>query len=212
VLRLLDWGPALIFTAGVVLVNGASDQTRTPLRESLDRAIPQELLGMSSQDLSISEAEQAVAGMTSYVMRLYGETEDRPEFSLYVGYYDSQVQGRTIHSPKNCLPGAGWEPIGVTTAVVQTAAGPVTVNRYLLQRGQEKALVLYWYQGRGRIAANEYAVKLDLLKDAALSGRSEEAMVRVMVPIRGAEDASLRLATTVAEAVVPAVYRALPEA
>jgi EpsI family protein len=86
------------------------------------------------------------------------------------------------------------------------------VNRYLLQRGQERALVLYWYQGRGRIAANEYAVKFDLLKDAALSGRSEEALVRVMVPIRGAEEESLRLATTVAEAIVPAVYRALPEA
>jgi EpsI family protein len=211
-LRLLDWGPAAILLAGIGLVHGATDQTRAPLRESLDEAIPADLLGMNSRDLAISEEEQAVAGMTSYVMRLYGEADAAPEFSLYVGYYDSQMQGRTIHSPKNCLPGAGWEPVGVTTATVSTEDGPVVVNRYLLQRGQERALVLYWYQGRGRIAANEYAVKFDLLKDAALSGRSEEALVRVMVPIRGAEEESLRLATTVAEAIVPAVYRALPEA
>lgn len=211
-MRLLDWGPAFVLSAGIALVNGAGDQTRMPLREPLDVAIPHELLGMGSEDIAIPEEEQAVAGMTSYVMRLYGETEERPEFSLYIGYYDSQMQGRTIHSPKNCLPGAGWEPIGVTTATVTTSDGPVTVNRYLLQRGQERALVLYWYQGRGRIAASEYAVKFDLLRDAAMAGRSEEALVRVMVPIRGAEEESLRLATDVAEAVVPAVYRALPEA
>jgi EpsI family protein len=211
-LRLLDWGPALILLAGVGLAQAASEPTRTPLRAPLDAAIPAELLGMASRDVVIPEAEQRVAGMTSYVMRFYGKTEAAPEFSLYVGYYDSQMQGRTIHSPKNCLPGAGWEAIDATTTTVATAAGPVEVNRYLLQRGDERALVLYWYQGRGRIAASENAVKIDLLLDAAFSGRSEEALVRVMVPVTGTEGESLRIATGVAEAVVPAIYRALPEA
>ncbi|MGH7503811.1 MAG: exosortase C-terminal domain/associated protein EpsI [Longimicrobiales bacterium] len=211
-MRLLDWGPALVLLAGVALVQGASDPGRMPLRSPLGETIPGELLGLASRDVVIPEEEQRVAGMTSYVMRFYGEPDASPAFSLYVGYYENQVQGKTIHSPKNCLPGAGWEPIGVTTATVTTADGPVVVNRYLLRRGEQRALVLYWYQGRGRIESNEYAVKLDLLMDAAMAGRSEEALVRVMVPITGTEEESLRIATGVAEAVVPAVYRALPEA
>src|SRR5690606_34724806 len=125
-------------------------------------------------------------------------------------YYDSQMQGKTIHSPKNCLPGAGWDALGATTTQVATANGSVTVNQYVIQRDTERALVLYWYQGRGRVAASEYAVKWDLLRDAALHGRSEEALVRVLVPITGTEEESVALAKKIASTVVPAVDRALP--
>jgi EpsI family protein len=151
--------------------------------------------------------------MSSYVMRAYAaDAQAEARFSLYVGYYDSQTQGKTIHSPKNCLPGAGWEALASSTQQVTTPDGVVTVNRYLLQNGDDRALVLYWYQGRGRVAASEYAVKWDLLRDAALRGRTEEALVRVMVPVRDSEEASSELAARVAAKVVPAVFRALPEA
>ena len=129
---------------------------------------------------------------------------------MYVGYYDQQTQGQTIHSPKNCLPGAGWEPLASSPLTIGIATGAVTVNRYLLQNGRQRALVLYWYQGRGRVAWDEYRVKWDLLHDAALRRRSDEALVRVVVPVSGTEADALRLATDAAHVLVPALYAALP--
>lgn len=206
---LRSWTPAAILALGLVLVQGVSEQQRMELREPLATAVPTEIEGFASRDIEISEEEQRVAGMSTYVMRVY-ETAGTPAFSVYVGYYDSQMQGKTIHSPKNCLPGAGWDALGATTTLVATANGSVTVNQYVIQRDTERALVLYWYQGRGRVAASEYAVKWDLLRDAALHGRSEEALVRVLVPITGTEEESVALAKKIASTVVPAVDRALP--
>ena len=88
--------------------------------------------------------------------------------------------------------------------------GPVTVNRYLLQNGDHKALALYWYQGRGRIESNEYVVKWYLLRDAALRRGSDEALVRILVPITDSEEAAFETASRVATTIVPAVHSAIP--
>jgi EpsI family protein len=154
-----------------------------------------------------------VAGVTSYLLRSYtppDTTTAALPFSVYVGYYDSQMQGTTIHSPKNCLPGSGWEALVSTTVELETAAGRVRVNRYLLQNQHAQALVLYWYQGRGRVESSEYVVKWDLLRDAVLNRRSDEALVRIVVPVDGDQEASFRRAAQVAETLVPAVFRSLP--
>jgi EpsI family protein len=208
-----SWAPAAVLIAGVVLVQGIGEQKRVPLRASLDHVVPVELLDRGSRDIVIAEDEQRVAGMTSYVMRIYSPVERAAAllpFSLFVSYYDSQMQGKTIHSPKNCLPGGGWEPLTAAPVIVHWSGGEAQVNQYLLQKDNERALVLYWYQGRGRIAHNEYAVKWDLLRDAALRGRSEEALVRIMVPVKGSEANSLDVAKRVAAEVIPMVNKALP--
>jgi EpsI family protein len=149
--------------------------------------------------------------MTSYSFRTF--LKDSAEmFSIYVGYYDHQTQGKTIHSPKNCLPGSGWEALAQTERQVSTPSGSETVNRYLLQNGTQRALVYYWYQGRGRVAANEYRVKWELLRDAAISGRSEEALVRIVVRLRPTmnEQQAEQLATRVAGELIPSVFAVLP--
>ena len=124
-------------------------------------------------------------GMTDYVARVFwqfrGPKDSTPAFSTYVGYYDRQAQGHTMHSPKNCLPGAGWEILSAGTGSVSVAGRSHVVNKYLLKNGVTQALVFYWYQGRGRIVASEYAVKWNLLRDAALEGHTEEALVRIVV-------------------------------
>lgn len=207
---LRTWAPASILALGLVLMTGIQTQRDLPLRESLQKAVPTSLAGRSSKDIEISAEEQRVAGMSNYLMRTYS-LPGAAAFSLYVGYYESQRQGRTIHSPKNCLPGAGWEALISSKASVVTAAGPVEVNRYLLQNGKARALVLYWYQGRGRVVASEYAVKWNLLRDSALRRRSDEALVRVIVPLgRQPEHEAFRLASSVVRQVVPAVGRAIP--
>jgi EpsI family protein len=209
----LGWGPAGVLAVGAVLATaGVKAQRALPLRVPLAEAVPRQIEGIPSRDLALSAEEARVVGVTSYLVRNY----QRPDsgsgmaFSVYVGYYDRQTQGRTIHSPKNCLPGAGWEPLASRPDTVRTAAGVVVVNRYLLQREREQALVLYWYQGRGRVAWNEYRVKWDLLRDAALRRRSDEALVRIVVPVHGSETEALNAARAAAAAIVPALRRALP--
>lgn len=209
------WTPAALLAVGALLTVGVDQQRTMPLRVALDEAMPAYVEGFNSTDIEISAEEQRVAGMTSYVMRIFSADASDTDllaaaFSVYVGYYDQQMQGRTIHSPKNCLPGSGWDALIAQPAQIATANGTVHVNRYLLQRNKEKALVLYWYQGRGRIESNEYAVKWDLLRDAALLRRSDEALVRILVPVVTTEEAALDLAERVAQRIIPAVDAALP--
>lgn len=210
--RLLLWSPAAILGLAATFTVGIDTQRVMPLRAELGATVPTELLAFTGQDQEITAAELRVAGVTDHLLRIYRAAPPAaaPWFQVYVGYYDRQTQGKTIHSPKNCLPGSGWEPLASRTEEIQTPNGPVTVNRYLLKNQAAQALVLYWYQGRGRVESNEYVVKWDLLRDAALRRRTEEALVRVVVPITGSEAQAFDLASRVAGTLVPAVGTALP--
>jgi EpsI family protein len=148
-------------------------------------------------------------GVDDYVSRTYYDA-DRAGVSLYVGYYASQAQGDTIHSPLNCLPGLGWEPVSKSVLrliVPGTPRSEFTSNRYVVQKGRERHVVLYWYQGRGRIVANEYWSKLLLMADAVRLGRTDAAIVRVIAPIQGpgqnAVDDAERKAVSFVQAIVP---------
>jgi EpsI family protein len=204
------WPPALVLTAGAFLTLGAGGQRSLPLRVALADALPRAIGHAQGTDVTVSPEEQRVAGMTSYLMRTYAEPGRESAYSLYVGYYAEQTRQRTIHSPKNCLPGAGWQALAATRATVPVGGHQVSVNRYVLQRANERALVLYWYQGRGRIQADEYTVKWNLLRDVALRHRSDEALVRIVVPFSGDEAAAEQLARAVASRVIPALTAALP--
>jgi EpsI family protein len=214
---LLRWTPSAILAVGAILTLGVRSQNRLPLRSPFAGTVPGEIAEYrANEDVALSPAERDVAGVSDYLLRTFrrtgGDSTRASWMSVYVGYYDQQMQGRTIHSPKNCLPGAGWEPLASRAAIIATEAGPAPVNRYLLQRGNEHVLVLYWYQGRGRVAANEYRVKWDLLRDAALRHRSDEALVRVIVPVTGTDDAAaFALAERAVQRLVPALYRSLPD-
>jgi EpsI family protein len=211
-IALVKWAPAALLSAGAFLVHGLGPQQALELRQSLAETVPHSFDVYEGVDLEVSAAEARVAGFSDYLFRVYAAPEsDVYAASLYVGYYESQMQGRTIHSPKNCLPGAGWEPLASEVALVPLAGGAsVEVNRYILQREGEQALVLYWYQGRGRIAHNEYMVKWDLLRDAALRQRSDEALVRIVVPVTTTVEDAFERARDVASTVIPELDHALP--
>ncbi|MGH7703602.1 MAG: exosortase C-terminal domain/associated protein EpsI [Gemmatimonadales bacterium] len=202
------WIPAGFLAVGCGLLLSVAQQDPTPLIRPLS-TLPLELQGYRGRDLVISAEEQRVAGMSSYISRVYGR-DSTEAFSLYVGYYDHQTQGKTIHSPKNCLPGAGWEPMAASQKALETAAGVVPVNRYLIANKEHRALVYYWYQGRGRVAANEYRVKWELIRDAALRGRTDEALVRIVVPLRSTEADAEAVAELVARDLLPLVGQVVP--
>jgi EpsI family protein len=156
-------------------------QAAVPLVAPLSEIAP-EFAGYRAQEIHMSPDERRILGNTDYVMRAFSH-DTTIAFTTLVSYYDRQTQGKTIHSPKNCLPGAGWEVLGASYTELPVDGQTYQVNRYELKNGAAAAVVYYWYQGRGRVVANEFTVKWNLLRDAALAGHTEEALVRVFVPI-----------------------------
>ncbi len=212
------FAPAGLLGVGCLLISGVRDQQRLAPRQPL-ATVQVNVPGYVARDTTVDAAEQKVAGMSHYLSRLYQRTPT-DGFGVYVGYYDMQVQGKSIHSPKNCLPGAGWEPLDAGVRTIAVPGGDsVHVNRFLLANKGAQALVYYWYEGRGRVEPSEYVVKWNLIRDAARYGRTEEALVRIVVPIdmRGLQpnqrpDYRLadHLATTVAQQLVSGVRNVLP--
>lgn len=152
-----------------------------------------------------------VLAVSDYTNRVYESGSGVP-VGLYVGYYGSQRQGDTIHSPQNCLPGAGWQPISSRRGAVDGPGGEVPVNEYVIQKGLDRQVVLYWYEGRGRIVANEFANKLWLMVDAARLHRSDGALVRIIAPARTGDDVAAATTTAYrfASALLPHLSRYLP--
>jgi EpsI family protein len=212
-LELRAYMPAAILLLGCALVfHGTRDQVAVPLAGSLSTVLDS-VDGYRSEDQHVTDEERRVAGMTDYVARIYWRPDSTAAFTTYVGYYDKQTQGKSMHSPKNCLPGAGWEVLRDGTATVRAADGLHLVNRYLLKNGAQQAVVYYWYQGRGRTVASEYLVKWDLLRDAALEGHTEEALVRLIVfvdPTEGGEARADQLAQEIAPKLLHDVSTVLP--
>jgi EpsI family protein len=123
-----------------------------------------------------------VLAADDYMNRLYTAGAQRAAF-IYAGYYVSQRQGDTIHSPLNCLPGSGWEVAEKSRATLDVGGGRTAeVNDFIIERGIERQAVVYWYQSHGRIIASEYWGKTFLVWDAMRMNRSDGSLVRVIVP------------------------------
>jgi EpsI family protein len=119
----------------------------------------------------------------------------KPAF-LFVAGFRSQRNGKAPHSPKNCLPGSGWVPLNSGETTIDSGSGfPITVNRYVVSHGEERSLVLYWYQSRDRVVASEYTAKFWVMADAVRLNRTDTALVRVVIPILNRdEDTAMKTA------------------
>ena len=161
----------------------------------------------------------AILRVTDYTSRTYASPANGV-VGLYVGYYATQRQGASIHSPLNCLPGAGWIAVqqGRQTLDVESSPnGPkrtIEVNRVVIEKGLDRQLVLYWYQSHGRVVASEYWGKVYTVTDAIRLNRTDAALVRVIAPVSSREpeavDAGDRAATAFAKALFPQLGRFLP--
>ncbi len=147
-----------------------------------------------------------------FLSRVYQRPDSRYA-SFYVGYFATQRTGATYHSPLNCLPGSGWTMNDPATIIITPADGsaPFEANRYIVQNGDEKQMLIYWYQGRGRKVASEYWGKIYTVLDSIRRRRSDGAIVRVMVPVGKSEQAALDAATTFAAQVAPVLPSFVPD-
>jgi EpsI family protein len=151
--------------------------------------------------------------VTDYLNRGYWiPGMNRDLMGLYIGYFRSQRTGATIHSPKNCLPGAGWNPVQESVYQLPLANGSTApVNLYTLRKGLDEELVLYWYQSHGRIVASEYWGKFYLVYDALRLNRTDAALVRVTIPIENGDEATAKQrAITFAQQVASNVDQIIP--
>ena len=179
----------LLLSAGVIAK--ASRIEDVPPRQAFDQ-FPFQIGAWRGQDAPRITAEvMKVLGADDYLSRFYSTRQTT--VGLYVGYYKSQRQGDTMHSPLNCLPGSGWQPLEKSYLPIQVTDGSgrhseITVNRYLIEKGLDQQVVLYWYQSHGRVIANEYRSKIFMVYDAARLNRSDAALVRVTSPRLGSDD------------------------
>jgi EpsI family protein len=164
-----------------VYARGPAGPERAPARTLL-AATPTVLGSWTGQDVALSDEAIAGLGVDDYINRTY-VAEGAPPISLYIGYYVSQRQGDLIHSPRNCLPGAGWQPISFDRGTVDAGTSVFPVNHVVIQKGVDRQAVVYWYQGRGRIVANEFANKGWQMLDAARLRRTDGGLVRLIAPV-----------------------------
>ena len=165
-------------------------------------------------DPPLDEKILKTLGADDYLSRAYYRP-DGAAVGLFIGFYASQRQGDTIHSPLNCLPGAGWAPVSQGRLVIPAVGGSaadIEVNRYVVQKGLDRQMVLYWYQSHGRVVASEYKSRLLLMADAMRLNRTDGSMVRVIAPIRHEADAAQAeaLATAFVHALFPLLTGYLP--
>ena len=128
----------------------------------------------------------ATLAVDDYLLVNYSRA-DTPPVNLYSAYYDSQSSGASSHSPRTCIPGGGWAITSITEVDVPNHQGPLRVNRAMVQRGEQRQLVYYWFSQRGRTLTNELWVKWYILADAITRHRSDGALLRVVTPLGPAE-------------------------
>lgn len=183
---------ALVALFAAVGIGTATFQAREELIPERDELSTFPLLVDSwrGNEVGIEQVYLDTLKLDDYLMAQFGRPGDIYPIELYVAYYDSQRKGASVHSPRACLPGGGWvidEFDQRQIANVGPDGEPVNVNRVLISLGDNRQLVYYWFQQRGRNLTNEYLVKWFIFWDALTQNRTDGALVRLVTPLEDSE-------------------------
>ena len=188
---------ALILIITAIFLQARSRGEVFPPRLPL-ASFPRQIAGLDGTDIEVPKESLEVLHPTDYLLRAYSnEQVSGIPVDLFIAYFASQRTGEAIHSPKNCLPGAGWAP--VQSARIQLSFpghAPFPVTRYVIAKGDSRRLVLYWYWAHDRGIASEYWAKYYLVADSMRMNRSDGSLVRIGTPLLREESvdaAQLRL-------------------
>jgi EpsI family protein len=197
------------FTATVALLAGTiflgdltARRVPSPLAVPLVQISPDVAGWKAIRDQELPASTLHALDATSYLSRAY--KKDSRELDLFIAFYAQQRAGESMHSPKHCLPGAGWEIWKHDSALVSTNGSQYEVNNYSIQNSGTRMLMLYWYQSKSRIIASEYLGKILLAHDTILTGRTAGSIVRIMLPdVPSARDEGVAFAASL----IPEVQR-----
>lgn len=159
----------------------------------------------------LDEKVYNILGLEDYILANY-TNPSRQLVSLYVGFYQSQKEGDLIHSPKNCMPGAGWNitKSSIEPVVIDSDGHRINTIKLILEKGPEKQVVLYWFQSRGRIISSEYWQKIWLVVDSIFKHRTDGAFVRLISRVYTDEEQALETLKIFAGQVFPYLKEYLP--
>ena len=181
---------ALLIVATAIFLRGHTRSEVFPSRLPL-QSFPGRLGPWTGTDFAIDKDTLQVLGPGDFLLRVYTNQEKpQPYVDLFIAYFRSQRTGDTIHSPKNCLPGAGWAPIESKRITLSVPGHvPFPANRYVIAKGDSRQVVLYWYWAHDRGIASEYWAKFYLVADSIRMNRSDGSLVRVTTPLNPGETA-----------------------
>ena len=191
------WIVVCLLATTALLLHGRGDVDKVPASEPI-AMMPTHIGPWASRDEPIDDQVLQILGKGDFLNRVYemrsgdGQLKNAAQpIGLFIGYFPTQRTGQTIHSPQNCLPGAGWTFESSRYTTMQAADGKnFQVGEYVIGNGETRQFVLYWYQAHGRSVANEYASKAYLIADAIRLNRTDGALVRVITPIAASEPVS----------------------
>ncbi|MBV9183370.1 MAG: EpsI family protein [Acidobacteria bacterium] len=173
----------LLASAGLLL--GARNSGEIIPAHALLASFPRTIGSWSAAgNIPLSKDVLDVLGAGEFLLREYQDVETRAQVALFIAYFPSQRAGDTIHSPQNCLPGAGWSPERADRITI-TASGhsPFSANRYVVSKGDKRQLVLYWYWAHDRGLASEYAAKFYLVADSIRMHRTDGSLIRISTSV-----------------------------
>jgi EpsI family protein len=215
-LKFLNSGPArlvtlLLLAQAAVMYSSIRPEAVPPSRPLA--GVPQSVNGWVMTQENVVDAEtQEILKADDTLNRTYIDASNGRGANLFIAAFRSQRNGKTPHSPKNCLPGSGYTKISSEDYPIDVgAAEPIVVNRFIVQHGEAKSIVMYWYQSRDRVVADEYRAKFWVIADAIRLNRTDTALVRVVVPImNGDETTGTRTAVDFVKAFYGPVRQYLP--
>ncbi len=194
----------------------ASRPEKTPMVGPLAN-FPTALDGwMGTRDYPIEQDTLDILRADDTLDRLYVDSRGNRGVILFVAFFNTQRYGQSPHSPKNCLPGSGWEPVaGMSSRPALQEPGeaqPIVINKYVTEHGDERSVTLYWYQSHSRIIASEFAAKFWSIADSIRYHRSDTAIVKVTIPVsNGDVETATKTGYDFTRAMFPALLRQLPE-
>ena len=171
----------LILLGSTLAASKLTSHRRTDMLAQPLASISREIDGFAGTDNpALTDGVLAQLKCSSYLTRTYAKQAARAD--LFIAYYEEQRAGESMHSPKHCLPGSGWEIWDYGSTDVQAEGRSFTINKYSIQNAGDRRLVLYWYQSRQRIIASEYMGKILLARDALFQNSTAGSIVRIIVP------------------------------
>ncbi|MDP9038258.1 MAG: EpsI family protein [Acidobacteriota bacterium] len=213
------WAVTILMCGTAILLQVRGDRDRVPVSRPLNE-LPLQVGGRTATEVPLDQEVLQVLGKGVFLDRLYNSARGSTApgaaapISLFIGYFPTQRTGQSIHSPQNCLPGAGWtfQSSGLTD-LTDSSGRRYTVGEYVVSDGRSSQEVLYWYRVHGRSVANDYKAKLYTLADSIRYSRTDAALVRVITPILPGEDRAQAhdRAVGFAEQVVPLLPAYIPE-
>ena len=215
------WLVILLMATTAFILESRGDADRIPASQPLSQ-MPERFGDWTARDIPLTDDTLAVLGKGDFLNRVYtgqpaaagGPRTKAAPISLFIGYFASQRTGQTMHSPQNCLPGAGWTFDSQRYTSFQDINGKqYKVGEYVISNGDIKQFVIYWYQAHGRSIPNEYKAKLYMVADAIRTNRTDGALVRVITQVLPWEslDSARDRATQFTQQMAPNLPRFIPD-